>query len=130
MKAIAVMALDEDGKLKTEKLGRHYGVVKGAVEGTVLTILLAPIGGPLGLTVLGGIIGGVNHEGLGLHSEDRDRLSAALTNGQAAVGVLVKNDDAATVSDKLAELGGTPETHDVSDEVEAAAVTAVDAAGA
>jgi len=130
LKAIAVMALDEDGKLKTEKLGRHYGVVKGAVEGTALTILLAPIGGPLGLTILGGIIGGVHREGLGLHSEDRDRLSQALTDGQAAVGVLVKNDDAAKVSDKLAQLGGTPETHDVSDEVEAAAATAAESAEA
>lgn len=130
IKAIAVMALDEDGKLKTDKLGRHYGVVKGAVEGTVLTILLAPIGGPLGLTILGGIIGGVSHKGLGLHSDDRDRLSAALTSGQAALGALVKNDDAAIVFDKLIELGGTPETHDVTDEVEAAATTAAESAPA
>jgi hypothetical protein len=36
----------------------------------------------------------------------------------------VKNDDAAKVSDKLVELGGTPETHDVSDQVEAAAASA------
>ena len=130
LKAIAVMVLDEDGEFKTDKLGRHYGIVKGAVEGTVLTILLAPIGGPLGLTVLGGIIGGVSHKGLGLHSDDRDRLSAALTNGQAAIGVLVKNDDAATVSDKLTELGGTPETHDVTDDVESAATTAAESAPA
>jgi uncharacterized membrane protein len=128
LKAIAVMALDDHGKLKTEKLGRHYGAVKGAIEGTALTILLAPIGGPLGLTVLGGIIGGVSHKGLGLHSEDRDRLSAALAGGQAAVGVLVKNDDATAVSAKLAELGGTPQTHDVSDEVEAAATSAAESA--
>ena len=120
----------EDGELKTDKLGRHYGIVKGAVEGTVLTILLAPIGGPLGLTVLGGIIGGVSHKGLGLHSDDRDRLSAALTDGHAAIGVLVKNDDAATVSDKLTELGGTPETHDVTDDVESAATTAAESAPA
>ncbi len=92
--------------------------------------LLAPIGGPLGLTVLGGIIGGVSHKGLGLHSEDRDRLAAALTSGQAAVGVLVNNDDAARVSDKLAELGGAPETHDISDEVEAAGASASDSAEA
>ncbi len=128
LKAIAVMALDEDGKLKTDKLGRHYGVVKGAIEGTVLTILLAPIGGPLGLTILGGIIGGVHREGLGLHSDDRDRLSSALTSGQAALGVLVKNDDAGIVSDKLTELGGTPETHDVTEDLEAAATTAAEAA--
>ena len=128
MKAIAVAALDEDGKFKTENLGRRYGVVKGGLEGTLLTILLAPIGGRLGLTILGGIIGGVHREGLGLYSEDRDRLSKALIDGQAVVGVLVKNDDATKVADKLAELGGTPETHDVSDQVEAAAATAVDAA--
>jgi uncharacterized membrane protein len=130
LKAIAVMALDADGKLKTEKLGKHYGVVKGAIEGTLLTIFLAPIGGPLGLTILGGIIGGVHREGLGLHSEDRERLSAALANGQAALGALVKDDDATTVSAKLAELGGTPETHEVSDEVEVAAASATESAEA
>lgn len=128
LKAIAVMALDEEGKLKTEKLGKHYGVVKGAVEGTLLTILLAPIGGPLGLTIVGGIVGATYHESLGLHGEDRDRIAAALESGQAAVGVLVKNENAAKVADKLAELGGTPETHDVSDEAEAAAETAEAAA--
>lgn len=62
--------------------------------------------------------------------KNRDRLSAALTSGQAALGVLVKNDDAARVSDKLAELGGTTETHDVSDEVETAAASASESAEA
>jgi uncharacterized membrane protein len=86
LNAIAVLAIDEDGKIKTEKLG-----------GT---------------------------EGVSLGEPDRARIEKHLASGQAAVAVLVKGEQSAMVSEKLAELGGDTETHEVSAELEAAAAEA------
>ena len=49
----------------------------------------------------GGLIGALHHKGLGIDSDERERLSAALDNGQAAVGALVKFSVAAGVMNKL-----------------------------
>jgi uncharacterized membrane protein len=111
--AIGVLALDANGGLKEEKVGaRSMG--KGAGVGAAL-FLLGPVG------VVGGVVGGaavgaLHHKGLQLDGSDRARISSELTSGKAAVGVLVRGIDVRPISAKLADLGGRPETHDVSDE--------------
>ena len=117
--AIGILALDSDGKLKQDKVGaRSTG--KGAAVGGVL-VLLGPAA--LGVGVLGGAAAGaLHHKNLGLSDADKARLTAELTAGKAAVGVLAHFDTAPAISDRLTQLGGTPEAHELSDEaLEAAA---------
>jgi uncharacterized membrane protein len=126
LNSIGVLVLDEDGQVKTRKLGRRT-IPKGIGVGAAMAILFAtgPIG-VIGLPVLGGIAGAMHHKGLGLKADDRERIAAELTGGKAAVGVLVADDRATNVAAKLAELGGTPETHEVPEEVEAEVTAAAD----
>jgi hypothetical protein len=117
--AVGILVLDSHGKLKQDKVGsRSTG--KGAAIGGVL-FLLGPA--TLGVSVLGGAaVGALHHKNLGLSDADKARLSVELTNGKAAVGVLAQYDTASAISDRLAQLGGSSETHELSDEaIEAAA---------
>ena len=117
--AIGILVLDSHGKLKQDKVGsRSTG--KGAAIGGVL-FLLGPA--TLGVSVLGGAaVGALHHKNLGLSDADKARLSVELTDGKAAVGVLAQYDTASAISDRLAQLGGSSETHELSDEaIEAAA---------
>jgi hypothetical protein len=121
--AIGVLVKDAKGKIKTHKVGkRQVGV--GAVIGALAAVLT---GGAtlVGGAVAGGILGAFFHKGLGMSKADLARINGELDGGKAAVCVLAQPDEAAGVSAKLAELGGVPETHEVSDEaieqVEAAA---------
>lgn len=121
LNAIGVLALDANGKVKTRKLGSR-NVQRGAGIGVLLALILT--GGSFGLIILGAAVGGLRHKGLGLHQADRDRIAQNLKDGQAAVGVLAKPAEVPLVTAKLQELGGTVESHEISDE----AVAEVDAA--
>jgi hypothetical protein len=66
--------------------------------------------------VVGSILGAFFHKGLGLSTDDLARIGGELDGGKAAVGILAEADEAAGVSAKLAELGGKPETHEVTEE--------------
>jgi hypothetical protein len=112
--AIGVLVKDDKGKIKTHKLGKRK-TGAGAVLGALAAVLT---GGAslLGGAVVGGILGAFFHKGLGLSKEDLARIGGELDGGKAAVGILAQPDEAAGVSAKLAELGGAPETHEVSDE--------------
>lgn len=103
LNAIGVLVLDDKGKVKTHKLGKR-SVGKGAGIGLVLALITPPtlIAGVLG----GGLLGALHHKGLGIKSEERDRLAADLSGGKAAVGVLATTVEATAVSAKLSELGG------------------------
>jgi len=130
LNAIGVLALDKNGKIKTHKLGRR-SVGKGAGIGLVLAVIAPPtlLAGVIG----GGILGAFHHKGLGVKGSDRDRIAGQLAGGKAAVGILVNEDQAAAVSTRLTQLGGTTETHEVSDEAVAEveeAAPAVEAAEA
>jgi hypothetical protein len=127
--AIGVLVLDESGDLKAHKLGAH-SLYKGAGIGFVLA-LLGPIGVGIGATA-GGALGLLHHKGLGLSDRDRERISAELALGKAAVGVLVDWDEAPSIDAKLTELGGLSEIYAFSDEAleEAAAAAAAPPAGA
>ena len=87
LSAIGVLALDEQGKVKTQKLGSR-SITKGAGIGLLLA-LITPLG--LGVVIAGAGFGALHHKGLGLKGEDRDRIAAELAGGKAAVGVLVKD---------------------------------------
>ncbi len=113
LNAIGVLVLDKKGKVKTHKLGRR-SVGKGAGIGVILAVFVPP--SLLAGAVAGGVLGALHHKNLGLGGNDRDRLTADLANGKAAVGVLVAGGQATEVSGKLTELGGQTEVHTVSDE--------------
>ena len=82
--AIGVLVLDENGKLKADKVGkRSWG--KGAGIGAVVA-LVTPVGLAAGL-IGGGLLGALHHKNLGLNEADRERLSSELEGGKAAVGV-------------------------------------------
>ena len=126
LNAIGVLALDEAGKVKAQKLGRRT-VGKGAGIGLLLA-LITPLG--WGVVIGGAALGALHHKGLGIKAEDRERIAAELAGGKAAVGVLVEDSEAPSVTEKLGDLGGTVETVQVTDEaiVEAdAAAPAVEA---
>jgi hypothetical protein len=71
----------------------------------------------LGGAIFGGIAGSLFHKGLGMSKDDLARIDGDLNGGKAAVAILANADEAAAVSAKLAELGGKPESHAVSEEV-------------
>jgi hypothetical protein len=119
--AIGVLVLNEKGELKADKVGkRSWG--KGAGIGAVVA-LVTPVGLAAGL-IGGGLLGGLHHKNLGLNDADRERVRSELEGGKAAVGVLAPVSEATVVADKLTELGGTAETHPVSDEAVEEAQTA------
>jgi len=120
--AIGVLVKDDNGKVKTHKLGaRKTGT------GAVLFGLAAVLTGGASLlagAVFGGIVGSFFRKGLGLSKDDLARIDGDLNGGKAAVAILAEPDEAAAVSAKLGELGGAPEVHEVSDEVIEEAATA------
>jgi hypothetical protein len=121
LKSTGILVLDDKGNLKTNKVGRR-STGKGAGIGIILA-MATPIG--LAAGVIGGAaLGALHHKGLGVKQEDRDRLGQELAGGKAAVGTVVDSSQAEAVSAKFAELGGTPESHDIDD----AAMAEVDVA--
>ena len=123
--AVGILVLDADGELKQDKVGaRSTG--KGAAVGGVL-LLLGPAA--LGVGLIGGAAAGaLHHKSLGLSDADKARLTTELTAGKAAVGVLADFDTAPVISDRLTELGGVSEAHELSDEAVQAAAGAPAAA--
>ena len=111
--AIGILALDSHGKLKQDKVGaRSTG--KGAAIGGVLFLL-----GPalLGVGVIGGAAAGaLHHKNLGLSDADKARLTLELNAGKAAVAVMAHSDTAPAISEQLTRLGGTSESHELTDE--------------
>ena len=111
LSAIGVLVLDDNGDVKTHKMGSR-SILKGGGIGLVLAALT-----PMGAAAVagGGLVGALHRKDLGLKEKDMDRISAELFDGKAAVGVLAKPDEAQLISAKLVELGGEPEVHAVSD---------------
>jgi hypothetical protein len=120
--AVGVLALNDKGELKTEKVGKR-SAGKGVGIGAAVA-LVTPVGLAAGL-LGGGLAGALHHKNLGLSKADRERIGGELQGGKAAVGVLAPVEEAAVVTDKLTELGGTAESHAVSDEALQEAQTAV-----
>ncbi|MEZ4768272.1 MAG: hypothetical protein R2844_07590 [Caldilineales bacterium] len=105
--AVAVLVKDEDGKVKTYKMGKRK-TRTGAAIGVLAGILSG------GITIIGGAVGGAIigaffRKGLGLSKEDLAKLGGELNDGKAAVGIVTKTSKAPAVSEKLAALGGLPQ---------------------
>jgi hypothetical protein len=111
--AIGILVLDDHGKLKQEKVGAR-SVGKGAAIGGVIAVVGTAVLGPAILVGMG--VGALHHKHVGLSDADKARLSEELTSGKAAVGVMAEFDQAPAVSDRLTQLGGQPEQHEISDE--------------
>ena len=123
--AVAVLVKDDQGRIKEHKLGKRKtktGAVVGALAG-VLSGGVSVIGG----AIVGGILGSFFHKGLGLSKEDLARIDGELSGGKAAVAVLAKSKEVDEVTTKLTKLGGTAETHKVSDDALEEAVNAASA---
>ena len=122
--AMGVLVLNEQGELKADKVGkRSWG--KGAGIGAVVA-LCTPVGLAAGL-IGGGLLGALHHKNLGLDEADRDRIGAELAGGKAAVGVLAPVAEVGFISGRLTDLGGTAESHPVSDQAVEEASTAATA---
>jgi hypothetical protein len=120
--AIGILALDADGKLKQDKMGAH-STGKGAAIGGVIAVFSTAVLGPAVLA--GAAVGALHHKNLGLSDADKARLTVELNEGKAAVGAMAHYDTAPAISDRLTQLGGTPESHELTDEaIQAAGDTA------
>jgi uncharacterized membrane protein len=122
LEAIGVLVKDEKGEVKTHKLGPHE-VGKGFGVGMALGVVAAVASG--GITLLegvavgglgGGGIGFLFRKGLGMSSDDAARIGQRLDEGHAAVGILTIPAQAPALMERLEELGGEPESHEVSSE--------------
>ena len=120
--SIGVLVKDEKGKVKTHKLGARH-TTTGAAAGVLAAVLSGGVS-LVGGVVLGSLVGAFIHKGLGMSKEDLARIGGELDGGKAAVAVLAAADESAAVSAKLGELGGTVETHEVTDEALEQAVAA------
>jgi uncharacterized membrane protein len=123
--SIGVLVKNDKGKVKTDKVGARHTLT--GVAGGVLAAALSGGVSLLAGVVVGGITGGFFHKGLGLPKEDVARIGGELDNGRAAVCILVEKGEAEAVSAKLAELGGKPETHEVTEEAIQEAAKATEA---
>ena len=102
--AIGILVKDDKGKIKTHKLGKR----KTGTGAVIFALGAALTGGALlAGAVFGGIVGSFFRKGLGLSKDDLARIGGELDGGKAAVCILAAPDEAAAVSAKLAELGGT-----------------------
>jgi uncharacterized membrane protein len=117
--AIGVLVKEEDGEVKQHKLGRKAGK-RGMGVGVALGLIaaiptggLSLVGGVLGGGAGGGVIGEFFHKGLKMTDEDAARIGRELDAGHAAVGVLTWDFETEAVAEKLKDLGGTPQTHEV-----------------
>ncbi len=123
---IGVLVKDDKGKIKTHKLGARKtgtGVVVGVLAG-ILSGGITLLGG----AIVGGILGSFFRKGLGLSKDDLARIDGELDGGKAAVCVVADPEEADAVAAKLAELGGKPEAHDVTEAAVAEAAEAAEAA--
>ena len=122
--AIGILVLDASGDLAVDKVGAT-SVAAGVGIGAALLVLgpyflgvgvaTAVVGGGIGMA--GGAVGGsMHHKGLKLSDGEKARIAADLKSGKAAVGVLADIDQAASIQEKLSELGGATSAHDVVDE--------------
>ena len=119
--AIGVLALDSDGKLKQDKVGAH-STGKGAAIGGVIAVFSTALLGPAVLT--GVAVGALHHKNVGLSDGDKARLTVELQAGKAAVGVMSHFETASAVADRLTQLGGAPESHELTEDALEAASTA------
>lgn len=123
--AIGILVLDSHGKLKQDKIGaRSTG--KGAAIGGVIGVFTTAVLGPAVLA--GVVVGALHHKNVGLTDADKAHVTAELNAGKAAVAVMARIETVSAISDELTQLGGTTQSHELSDEALQAAAAETSAA--
>ena len=123
LKSVGVLALDDKGKLKVDKVGRR-STFKGAGIG-VLLAMATPLGMAAG--VIGGAALGTSTTRASASRTTCASASAASSPGaRRRSGSVSDSSESEAISAKLYDLGGSPETHDIDD----AALAEVDTAAA
>ena len=128
---IGIITLDDEGKLKTHKVGARAGGT-GAKWGTILGAAAGILSG--GVTLIGGAVvglaagsvaGALFRKKIGMDDEDKERLIQHLQDGGAALAAMADEDEVEATKYKLRELGGSVESYfmpdETVDELEAAA---------
>ncbi len=128
---IGIMTVDDEGKLKTQKVGSHAGGT-GAKWGTILGATAGILSG--GITLIGGAVvglaagavaGALFHKRIGMEDADKERLMHHLQDGGAALAVMADDDEVEATKFELQSLDGQVENYlvpdDAVDELEAAA---------
>jgi uncharacterized membrane protein len=111
--AIGILVLDSHGKLKQDKIGaRSTG--KGAAIGGVIGVFTTAVLGPAVLA--GVVVGALHHKNVGLSDADKAHVTAELNAGKAAVAVMARIENVSAISEELTQLGGTTQSHELSDE--------------
>ena len=121
--AIGRLTETEKGKLKTKHYNKaHTGrdaLIGGAI-GLVaagLTGGLSLLAGAVGGGAVGGVIGALSHDSLGLTEEGEEEVKKRLANGGAALVILCDDDEVAPTMEQLKAAGGEPHSFGVSAEV-------------
>lgn len=134
--AMAVVSKNEKGKVENTDLGPRntgkgaaIGVIAGAAAG-LLSGGLTVVGGALLGGILGGGVGALNKQGIGLSQEDLDRMSSELDAGHAALLAMADEDEVADTTAELTRLGGRAQSSPVAPEAVAQAEQALSAAPA
>ena len=129
--AVAILTVNEKGKLKTRKIGARAGGT-GAKWGTILGVTAGILSG--GITLIGGAVvglaagsvaGALFHKHIGMEDHDKERLTKHLKDGGAALAVMADDDEVNPTKEELASLSGDVESYfipaETADELEAAA---------
>jgi uncharacterized membrane protein len=134
--AIAVVSKNEQGKVETTDLGPRntgkgatIGVIAGAAAG-LLSGGLTVVGGALLGGILGGGVGALTKQGIGLSQEDIDRMQSELDAGHAALLAMADEVEVADTMAELTRLGGRAQASPVAPEAVAQAEQALSSAAA
>ena len=132
--ALAVVSKNAQGKVENTDLGPRntgkgaaIGVIAGAAAG-LLSGGLTVVGGALLGGILGGGVGALNKQGIGLSQEDLDRMQAELDAGHAALLAMADEHEVADTTAELTRLGGRAQSSPVAPEAVAQAEQALNAA--
>ena len=128
---IGIITEDEDGNLKTRKVGMHaagtgakWDIILGAAAG-ILSGGITIIGGAIAGLAGGAVAGALFHKKIGMEDADKERLLKYLKDGGAALAVMADDDEVEPTKSELSSLGGEVESYvvpeDTIEELEVAA---------
>jgi uncharacterized membrane protein len=129
---IGIITEDDDGKLKTQKVGARaagtgakWGTIVGAVAG-IFSGGITLIGGAIVGLAAGSVAGALFHKHIGMEDHDKERLLQHLKNGGAALAVMADDEEVNPAKAELARLDGEVESYLVPDETVEELETAAD----
>ncbi len=121
--AISILTMDDNGKLKEDKVGARAGgkgAKWGAIAGAALGILsggVTLIGGALIGLAAGGAGGSFVHKKIGMTDEDQAKLEQHLKDGGAALGIMMDPDEMEAVVYQLNKLDAEVATYNIPQQV-------------